>query len=66
MSFEAVRNLAPIYANELNVTITASDGDLLASLVEFTDVRDSVSCVDIDNFLDHPDVPNLENAIRIT
>ena len=66
MSFKAVRNLAPIYANELNVTITASDGDLLASLVEFTDVRDSVSCVDIDNFLDHPDVPNLENAIRIT
>eukprot|EP00353_Schmidingerella_taraikaensis_P005476 CAMPEP_0185572400 /NCGR_PEP_ID=MMETSP0434-20130131/4341_1 /TAXON_ID=626734 ORGANISM="Favella taraikaensis, Strain Fe Narragansett Bay" /NCGR_SAMPLE_ID=MMETSP0434 /ASSEMBLY_ACC=CAM_ASM_000379 /LENGTH=66 /DNA_ID=CAMNT_0028188265 /DNA_START=169 /DNA_END=369 /DNA_ORIENTATION=- len=66
MGLDVVDYLASFNADKLDVTIAASDGDLLASLVEFDDVGDGVASVQIGHLLDHPDVPNFDDTVRIT
>ncbi len=66
MRLELVADLLTLYVDQLDVSIAATDGHLLARLVELTDVSDSITCVDVEDFLHHTDIPNLDDTVRVT
>lgn len=65
MRLDRTTDLVALNIDELDFTVRATHGDLLASLVELTDVCDRITCVQIGHFLDHTDVPDLDDTVRV-
>ena len=63
--FDYATDLVALYVHEFDFTIGATNSDLLASLIEFTDMRDCVASVKISNFLNHTDIPDFQDTVRI-
>ena len=60
-----VSDLSALHIDELDISIAAADCNLLACLVKLTAMSDRITSVKVDNFLHHPDVPDLDNTIRV-
>lgn len=66
MGLKRVDDLATLHIDELDVTIAASNSNLLACLVELATVGDRITGVKVDDLLHHPDVPDLDDTVRVT
>jgi len=63
--FDNATDLVALYAHEFDFAIGATNSDLFARLIEFTDMRDRVASVKISNFLNHTDIPDFQDTVRI-
>ena len=66
MRLELACNFLALNIDEFDLAIAATNSDLLASLVELADVSNCVTCVDVEDFLHHPDVPHFDDSVRVT
>ena len=66
MRLELACNFLALNIDEFDLAVTAANSNLLASLVELADVSNCVTRVDVEDLLDHPDVPHFDDSVRVT
>ena len=65
MSFDLTSDFTPLDINELDLAITATHSNCLARLVKFANVSNRITSVKVADLLDHTDVPDFEDSIRV-
>ena len=66
MCLNLTANFISLNINELDLAVRASDSDCFTSLIEFDDVSNCISRVQIGDLLDLPDVPDLDDTVGVT
>ena len=66
MRLELIADLLTLDVDEFDVTIATPNGHLLTGLIKLAHMCNGISGINIENLLHHADVPNFDDAIRVT
>lgn len=66
MCLEDTDNLSFVNIDHLNFSIRATNGNEFAIFIKANGESDGIPSVNLAHLADHPDIPYLDNAIRVT